>query len=126
PDVILEWAALPPVFSSWRFQAAAPLFSAFTLGACIWYEGFEGNGWVALTAIAAQAVFGLVYRNRVRSVIGAVDQPGKDLDVLSLVLERLEREKFSAPKLQDVYRNLKTHDRLASKEIGRLKRFVEL
>ena len=126
PDVILEWAALPAALPSWRVQAVAPLFSALTIAACIWYEGFEGNGWVALIAIAVQGGFALAYRNRVRSVIGAVDQPGKDLEVLSLVLGRLEREKFSSSKLQDLHRNLMTHDRLASQEIGRLKRFVEL
>jgi hypothetical protein len=126
PDVILEWAELPSAFTSWRGQAAAPVFSAFTIFACIRYELFEGNGWLALFAIALQAGFGLVYRHRVRDVIGAVDKPGKDLEVLSLVLERLEREQFVASKLQDLHRNLMTHGRLASQEIGRLKRLVEL
>jgi hypothetical protein len=126
PDVILEWAASPLTLTSWQAQAAAPLFSAFTIFACIRYELFEGNGWLALFAIALQSGFGFIFRNRVRAVIAAVDQPGKDLEVLSLVLARLEREKFGAPKLQDLLRNLTAHGGLASHEIAKLKRFVEL
>jgi hypothetical protein len=125
PDVILGWAALPPALPSWRVQAAAPLFSVFTIFACVRYELFEGNGWLALIAIALQAGLALIYRNRVRSVVAAVDQPGKDLEVLSLVLARLEREKFAASKLQDLHRSLMAHERLASQEIRRLRRLVE-
>jgi hypothetical protein len=125
PDVILDWAALPRTFPSWKVQAAAPLFSAFTIVSCVLYEVFEGNGWLALIAIGLQAGFALIYRNRVRAVVAAVDQPGKDLEVLSLVLARLEREKFTAPKLQDLQRNLMAHERLASQEIARLNRYVE-
>ena len=125
-DVILEWAALPPVLTSWRAQAATPLFSAFTLFSCIRYEIFEGNGWLALLAIALQAGFGLIFRNRVRAVIAAVDQPGKDLEVLSLVLERLEREKFGSSKLQDLLGKLTSHGKLASHEIGKLRRLADL
>src|SRR5207247_9732458 len=31
PGVILKWAALPAALPSWRVQAVAPLFSAFTI-----------------------------------------------------------------------------------------------
>ena len=125
-DVILEWAALPSSLTSWRVQAAAPLFSAFTLFSCIRYEIFEGNGWLALFAIALQSGFALIFRNRVRAVIASVDQPGKDLEVLALVLARLEGEKFVSPKLQHLQRQLTTHGKLASHEIGKLRRLVDL
>jgi MutS domain V len=125
-DVILEWTALPPVLTSWRTQAVAPFLSAFTLLSCLRYEIFEGSGWLALFAIALQAGVALIFRNRVRAVIAAVDQPGKDLEVLSLVLARLERERFGSSKLQDLHRKLTSHGKLASHEIGRLRRLVDL
>jgi hypothetical protein len=125
-DVILEWAALAPSLNSWHAQAAAPLFSAFTLFSCIRYEIFEGSGWLALFAIAAQAGFALIFRNRVRAVIASVDQPGKDLEVLSLVLARLEREKFGSSKLQGLQRRLTAHGKIASQQIGKLRRLVDL
>ena len=126
PDVILKWAALPPVLTSWQAPAAAPFFSAFTIFTCVWYEVFEGNGWLALFAIALQAGFGLIFRNRVRAVIAAVDEPGKNLEVLSLVLERLEREGFTSSKLQNVHVKLTAQGRRASHEIERLRRLVDL
>ena len=125
PDVLLEWAALPPVLTSSRMQITAPLLSILTIVTCARYELFDGNGWLALAAIGIEAAVGLAYRNRVRAVIGAVDQPGKDLAILSLVLSRLEREKFACPKLQELHRKL-VGDRRASREIARLERYVEL
>ena len=125
-DVILEWASLPPSLTSWRAQAAASLFSAFTLFTCLRYEIFEGDGWLALFAIALQSGCALIFRSRVRAVIASVDQPGKDLEVLSLVLSRLEVEKFRSSKLQDLQRKLTAHGKLASHEIGKLRRLVDL
>lgn len=126
PDVILKWTALPPVLTSWQAPAAAPLFSAFTIFSCIRYELFEGNGWLALFAIALQGAFGLIFRNRVRAVIAAVDEPGKNLEVLSLVLARLEGETFVSSKLQNVHGKLIRQGSRASHEIDKLRRLVDL
>jgi hypothetical protein len=127
PDLMLQWTTLPSVLdsSSWA-QAVTPVLSAFTLFTCIRYELFDGDGWLALAAIALQSGFGLLYRNRVRAVMAAVDQPGKDLEILSLVLARLEREQFESTRLRHLRAQFATGDRLASREISRLERLIEL
>ena len=126
PEVILAWAALPPSLTSFRPQALAVVFSALTIVFCARYELFDGNGWLAFIAIAVQSGFGLAYRNRVRAVTAAVEQPGKDLEVLSLVLARLEREQFTSSKLRNLRQNLGAHGKLASNEIRRLERYVDM
>src|SRR5438874_7937973 len=57
PDLICEWAALPPMLDSPHAQAIAPVLSALTVFSCIYYEFFDGNGWLALAAIALQSAF---------------------------------------------------------------------
>jgi MutS domain V/MutS domain III len=126
PEVILEWAALPPSLTSSRPQAVAVILSAFTIFTCAQYELFGGNGWLALIAIAVQSGFGLIYRKRVRGIAAAVEQPGKDLEVLSLVLARLEREQFASSKLQKLREDLGAHGKPASSEIRRLARYGDM
>ncbi len=126
PEVILSWAKLPPILNSFWAQAVAPLLSAFTIFTCARYEFFEGNGWLALTAIAVQSSFALIYRKSVRVIAAAVEQPGKDLEVLSLVLARLERERFESSKLLNLREALAAHSKLASEEIRRLERYVDM
>ena len=129
PELMLEWAAKAPVFDSLRMQGLAPLLSAFTISAVINYEFFNGNGWLAIAAIALQSAFALFYRNGVRAVVAGVDQPAKDLEVLALALARLEREQFRSPKLQALHRDLTATDTgggAASRRIARLERFVGL
>jgi len=126
PDLICKWAALPPMLDSRRAQAVAPVLSGLTVLSCIDYEFFDGNGWLALAAIALQSAFALFYRKRVRAVMAAVEQPGKDLEILSLVLARLEREPFDSSKLRQLHAELATDRKLASRQIARLERFTEL
>ena len=126
PDLICGWAALPPMLDSQWAQAIAPVLSALTVFSCIRYEFFNGNGWLALAAIALQSAFALFYRKRVRAVMAAVEQPGKDLEILSLVLARLERERFDSSKLRQLHAELATDSKRASRQIASLERFTEL
>ena len=125
-ELMLEWAAKPPVFDSLRMQAVAPFLSALTILAVVYYEFFDGSGWLAIAAITLQSAFALYYRNRVRAVVAGVDQPAKDLEVLALALARLESEQFRSPKLNELHTDLKTRGTAASREIRRLERFVDL
>src|SRR5207248_478688 len=99
---------LPPMLDSPGAQAIAPLLSASTVFSCIRYEFFDGSGWLALAAIVLQSAFALFYRRRVRQVMAAVEQPGKDLEILSLVLARLEREQFDSSRLHQLLAELAT------------------
>ena len=126
PELIVKWGTLPAIIDSRWPQAVAPVLSALTILTCISYEFFDGNGWLALAAIALQSGFALLYRARVRNVIAAVDQPGKDLELLSLVLARLEREQWQSSKLRRLHSEIAAGGGLASREIARLGRLINL
>ncbi len=76
--------------------------------------------------LAADALLIAFVRRRVARVIEAVETPSADLRVLSLMLERLEREQFTSPLLQELRAKLDVKHRPASHRISRLERWVEL
>ena len=78
-----------------------------------------------LGVILAELIFGLVVRDRVRSVAVLVSAPARELKLVRLLLERLEKETFTAPRLEQRAHALDMHGLTASAEIRRLERSVE-
>ena len=78
-----------------------------------------------LVVVLAELIFGLIVRDPVRSVVAAVSTPARELRLLGLLLERLERELLLAPHLTRLARSLETQGRTASAEIRRLERMVD-
>jgi DNA mismatch repair ATPase MutS len=70
--------------------------------------------------------FGLYYRGRVREVIEGVQLPERELEIIYLVLARLEREEFSSPKLCELRAMLDVRGHPPSKQIARLARRIHL
>ncbi len=126
PEIIKNWAALPVILESAAARMIAPVLSLITIVACVDYELSSHSGWIALAAIAVQSAFGLYYQNRVRAVIAGVEQPGKDLEILSLVLARLEQEQFTSARLRAIRESLETGGAPASSEIAHVELLIEL
>jgi hypothetical protein len=78
-----------------------------------------------LVVVLAELIFGLIMRDAVRTVVAAVSTPARELRLLGLLLERLERELLRAPHLTRLARTLDTKGRTASAEIRRLERMVD-
>jgi hypothetical protein len=84
-----------------------------------------------LVVILAELIFGLIMRDTVRSIVAEVSTPARELRLLGLLLERLERELLVAPHLTrlasslDTPRSSDTKGRTASAEIRRLERLVD-
>ncbi|HEY7306097.1 MAG TPA: hypothetical protein VH601_18370 [Bryobacteraceae bacterium] len=76
--------------------------------------------------IGCNLLFLYATRKRVAHVIGAVETPGQDLLLLSLILGRLERESFESPLLRNLRSALDVAGLPASRRIMRLKRWIEL
>ena len=73
-----------------------------------------------------QILAGLAMRRPILRTLHAADRPARDLDVLSHILEMLERETFSSPRLRDLRRRLEIEGCVASTAIRRLHRLMEL
>lgn len=78
-----------------------------------------------LAAVLAELIFGLVVRDAVRRVSVLVSTPARELRLVRLLLERLEKEQFTAQRLVNLTRALDVHGLTASAEIRRLERSVE-
>jgi hypothetical protein len=78
-----------------------------------------------LAVVLAELIFGLIVRDSVRNVSTLVSTPARELKLVRLLLERLEKEPFQSPRLQQLTHALDVHGLTASAEIRRLERSVE-
>jgi hypothetical protein len=125
PEWMKQWGARPRILESSAARAAAPVLSFLMIASLVYYWGVDGSGWFVLAAIGLGAAFAFHYRARVREVIDRVGDPAKDLQTLSLLLERIEREQWKSEKLGELRSALDTNGRPPSKEIRKLVLMLE-
>ena len=80
-----------------------------------------------LVLLAAEGAFVGALLTRVRQVLGAVEQRGRDLAMLARVLARLERASFTSPRLRELRARLDAADGVPpSQRIARLGNRIDL
>jgi hypothetical protein len=124
-DGLVEWGRRAPVLRSQAARVVALVLVAATLAALAALAMGAGPLFL-FPALLLQGSFALAFRNRVRSVVQAVNRPAHDLALLADVMERLERESFRSPRLTVLKRELERHGRSPARQIRRLHRLVEL
>jgi hypothetical protein len=122
---LAAWAAAP-VWAVSRFvrltAMALALLAVFTL--ILWVAGFGGIPF--LVALIIGRAFAFRMQARVKHVISAVEEPGRDLSLLSEVLRRLEGERFSSPRLVELRTELDVDGLSPSRQIAGLNRLIDL
>ena len=138
PDGLAAWAEAGPILKSGLARTAAVVLAGVWLfSMAAWF----GWGWwgLALASSAVNLFFNSRFSERVQQIVPDVgihtssggrnlpstEDVSKDLAVLAVVLERLEREEFSAPMLVELQSALKTRGVVPSQAISRLGRMVE-
>ncbi len=125
PETLSKWATEPAVLTSSSVRIIALVLGSATLVASI---GWIAAWWTRLPFLglaAVSAAFALAFRPRVRSVLTAVEDPANALSVLSLLVERLEGERFASSRLVSLQEALVSEGEPASRQIRRLIRLVE-
>ncbi|TAM84130.1 MAG: DNA mismatch repair protein MutS [Acidobacteria bacterium] len=138
PDVLAAWAEADRVLKPGLARLAALVLAAAWLASLVAWFGW---GWwqLALASSALNLFFNSRFSERVQKIVpdlGILLDPGvqrppstedvtKDLAVLARVLERLEREQFSAPKLVKLQSALQVEGLCPSRVIARLGHLVE-
>jgi len=125
PEWMKRWGSRPRLLESHATRVVAPVLSVLMIASLVYYLGFFGSGWFVLAALGAGGAIGLHYKPRVREVTDSVADPGKDLQVLSLLLARLEKERWKSEKLRELRAAFDTQGRPPSEEIGKLVRLIE-
>ncbi len=140
PEALAAWAEADPILKRGAARSIAfVLAGAWLLSIAAWF----GWGWweAALLSSAVNLFFYWRFRERLQQIApdaGVRATPGAarparpsaeavapDLAVLAVVLERMERENFSAAKLAELQAALKSGGMLASRAIARLGRLVD-
>ncbi len=124
-QTLAEWAAAPP----WRIRRstriialALALLALLTLA--LWIAGFGPIPFLVSFLIGRAYAFRL--KAEVEHVVNAVDAPGRDLMLLSALLRRLERERFTSPLLVELRAALDVEGMAPSQQIARLNRLIDL
>ena len=129
-DALRAWAASPPILTrSWP-RVAMGVLSA-TVAALFITLAIAGDlppslARMLLAILVVQAAFVLAMRERVARTNHAVAWRARDLELFKSLLEILEREPFSSPRLQALAGALVRDRRPASAEIARLDQLVAL
>ena len=124
-QALAAWAALPrwPLSRAVRVTAIAlALLAVITL--VFWIEGLGVLPFLVALILGRSLAFAL--REPVNRVVKAVDRAGRDLSLLSEVLGRLERERFSSPLLVELRTALDVEGQPPSRQIAKLNRLIDL
>jgi hypothetical protein len=129
-DALVAWAEAPPALdSTWLRAAASVLTVAAIATAAFWIA--TGNSAPFVAILLVEMAFSLPLRERIVKALHGADGAARDLDVLAIVLARLEQESFHAERLVSLQHQLVHVDGsrravAASASIHRLHWLVEL
>jgi hypothetical protein len=126
PDQLEQWGAEPLGPPVPLARAAAPILAGLGVASVGLWILTPAGPFPLLASIALESLFAWRYRARVRQTIARVDAPMRDLALFGALLERLERERFTAPRLQALRAALSTQGVAPSRRIAQLQRLVDL
>jgi len=125
-ETLEHWGSAPPVIFHPGLRVAA---LALCLAGLATFSAFMSQAlplWPFLAILALDFLFMFLVARRVRAVVEAADIAGHDLRILSLVLERLEREQFETPLLRQLRSEFEIEGLPASRRVARLERWMDL
>jgi hypothetical protein len=122
PAGLAAWGEAAPVLPTWTRAAGLSLALSSVGAAVAWWAG--AGPVPLLVALLLTAGLARAVRDPARAVLGGVQRPSAELEVLALLLARLEREPFQEPRLAALARALSGGDTPASVAIGRLVELV--
>ncbi len=126
PQAMLRWGAGPPRFVSPAPRIAAAAFATTSTATLFAWIFTDIGALPFLLALCLAGGLGVRLRARVRSIIGNVERPARDLALLSGLLARLEREPAESPRWAELQATLRSGGRPPSRRIAELGRLIDL
>ncbi len=120
-----RWGTAPPVVFPPALRPLAAFLAALGVFLLIAFFAQRVPFWALASVVAINIAVSYALRSRVNQVLEAAEAPGHGLDVLSLVLGRLEREPFRSPYLQNLHAQLRVEGAPASARIAQLRRWID-
>ena len=126
PDSLMRWGDQAPVGITRGMRAGAKILAGFTAFAALAALFQYWPLFPLLIGVLAEMMYSMRVRHRVEQILGAVESPAKDLNLIGELLGRIEVEQFTAPRLVALKKELETAGSPPSRQIARLRRLVEL
>jgi hypothetical protein len=123
PEVLIEWSEKESVLPRGLWRAVMALLAVAAAAGIVYYVETAAL-WPLLSVMAVEAMVLAWLRRRAHSVIEGVDCNAEGVILFSQILQRLERESFSSPRLQELAAELKQGKEPASKAIRQFARIV--
>jgi DNA mismatch repair ATPase MutS len=124
PAALTQWAEAPNQLTHpWLRWLSLALALAAVATAVVWAK--LGTKTPFFTVIIAETVITAVLRRQTSAVLEATSHALEDLQLLSSLLARLEREQFETPRLQSLKAELSSHHVAGSQAIAHLRTIVE-
>jgi MutS domain V len=123
PELLTKWCEGEPVLGGPTLRGIA---AAFALAASASFLYFVGTSiyWPLLLVLILEAILFRWLRRRAAMVISGVQCNTEGLLLFSKILERLEREPFTSPRLQQLAADLKQGSEPASRALRRFSHIV--
>jgi DNA mismatch repair ATPase MutS len=124
PDALMQWAEAPNQLTHpWLRWFCLLLAVASVVTATVWAEFGTKTPFFAIVIV--ETIITASLHKRTMAVLHATEHALEDLQLLSSLLARLEREQFEAPRLQALKTELSSHHLAGSQAIARLRTIVE-
>ena len=124
PEALVKWAEAPNRLDRPWMRVVAPLLAlCATSAAIVW--GLLGHPTPLLCVLIIEAILAQPVRKHMEEIFHGTEHQFEDLELLSGLLARLERERFQSPRLQALMQQLASHHLAGSKAIARLRTIVD-
>jgi hypothetical protein len=123
-EALTHWAEAPNQLKPRVLRGLSLLLSLASIASVIyWAERGEKTPFFLVLILATIITASL--RKQTAEVLHSTEHALRDLQLLSSLLARLERESFESPRLQTLKRDLSSHHLAGSQAIARLRTIVE-
>jgi hypothetical protein len=124
-DGLVAWGAEPPILYAPKTRIFISILVAVGLGClALWFVGDLPLSAYMIVLLIEGAV-ALALKNRAGRVIEPIDRRSRDLAVFAGLLARIESERFEAPRLIALQKDLLAHRSPPSRRIRQLLRLVD-
>ena len=126
PESLIAWATAPAGLGGLVLRVSVAALTALSAAAVVAALA-RGRGWaLAFVCLVAEAAVALALRARVSAALAGIDARERDLAHLRGLLERVEAERFAAPRLHALRAALDAEGAPASRQIAQLHRIVSV
>jgi hypothetical protein len=124
PEALLQWAE-GPVQLRWGWvRVLAPILAALSLATVVVW-GVWGSFLPFFVVLGINTLVARRLKHPMMQILFGTEHAFEDLDLLSAVLARLEREAFSAPRLQKLAQQLVSQQLPPSRAIAKLRTIID-